>query len=167
MFLKLIKDYFIKKEVKINSEPYKPTAKTVGVLLDAFELEKIDELKNKFKHDLFKDYEVVFLQFNEEKAKAKILDKSEISSKSFNWLGNMKDPLIDDFKKNDYFLLLGVFDNNLYLNKIIQGIPALYKFGFNEPNNHIFNVSLNGLPVKTGEFYPLLKRKLISFNIIK
>lgn len=167
MFLKLIKDYFIKKEVKINPVKNTTFSRTVGVLLDVNEIDDLDFLKNKFLNELFKDYTVVFLTYNEEKATAKTLDKQEISSKSFSLFGKIQDNLINHFKENNFFILIGLANNNLYLNKIIQEIPASYKFGFNQSNNHIFNVSLNGLLLKNSEFYPELERNLKSFNIIK
>ena len=167
MFLKLIKDYFIKKEVKINPESYKPNCDTVGVVIDKGQLPNYKELITLLQNDVFKDFSLFFLIFDEKKADGDKINSDYISSKSYTLTGDFKDPLIDDFVKKDYFLLLGVYQNNPYLNKIINCKFAKYKIGFNQVNNHIFNVSLNGSMIQDAEFIEPLKLNLKSFNIIK
>lgn len=166
MFLKLIKDFFIKKRIKNKMHVFSEKTNKIAILIAVDEIYDIENLKTWLIQDVFINNEVSFLLFDERVSKEKTLNSSYISSKSFGWNAVYKDDLITQFIKNNYQVLISFSNNNLYINHIAQRVQAQYKFGFTSRNNAIFDVSLIGTTFANEEYRTELLKYIKSFNII-
>lgn len=149
MFLKYIKDYFLKRMLKNNLQNVKSISsavsiQTVGVLIDEsyfFEKEALlEELKAK--GILEKNIKIVV--YRDKLRKNESYSQPTFSIKHLNWKSEITNSIVNDFINESFDLLISYYDvEKAILLNITHNSKALFKVGFSSVDKRLNHLMIN------------------------
>jgi hypothetical protein len=165
MFLKYIKDYFLKRILKNNLQNVKSISsavsiQTVGLLIDEsyfFEKEAlVEELKA---HGILEN-NIKLIVYRDKLRKNESYSQPTFSIKHLNWKAEITNPEVNDFINESFDLLISYYDvEKAILLNITHNSKALFKVGFSSVDKR-----LNHLMIKTNaENYTVFVHELFRY----
>ncbi|UYW02162.1 hypothetical protein K5I29_04470 [Flavobacterium agricola] len=164
--MNVTKNFFLKKNIRKKKHVIPASNKAVLVVLNVYAITNLQQLETELKNSILKNYTVTFVYFDADKKEEDASNPNYITQKSFNWKAQLINTQTKALLKQEYKLCICFSPSNKYVNKIINGVPASYKFEITDQRNDIFDVSLISSTATYADQLPALQKILKSFNLI-
>jgi hypothetical protein len=167
MFLKYIKDYFLKRILKNNLQNVKSISsavsiQTVGLLIDeSYFFEKEALVKELIANGILEN-NIKLIVYRDKLRKNEIYSQPTFSIKHLNWKAEITNPIVNDFINEKFDLLISYYDvEKAILLNITHNSKALFKVGFSSVDkrlNHLMiNINAENYTVFVHELFRYLK----------
>lgn len=167
MFLKYIKDYFLKRILKKNLQNVKSNSsavsiQTVGLLIDeSYFFEKEALVKELIANGILES-NIKLIVYRDKLKKNEIYSQPTFSIKHLNWKAEITNPTVNDFINEKFDLLISYYDvEKAILLNITHNSKALFKVGFSSVDkrlNHLMiNINAENYTVFVHELFRYLK----------
>lgn len=167
MFLKYIKDYFLKRILKKNLQNVKSISsavsiQTVGLLIDeSYFFEKEALVKELIANGILEN-NIKLIVYRDKLRKNEIYSQPTFSIKHLNWKAEITNPEVNDFINESFDLLISYYDvEKAILLNITHNSKALFKVGFSSVDkrlNHLMiNINAENYTVFVHELFRYLK----------
>jgi hypothetical protein len=167
MFLKYIKDYFLKRILKNNLQNVKSISsavsiQTVGLLIDeSYFFEKEALVKELIANGILEN-NIKLIVYRDKLRKNEIYSQPTFSIKHLNWKAEITNPEVNDFINESFDLLISYYDvEKAILLNITHNSKALFKVGFSSVDkrlNHLMiNINAENYTVFVHELFRYLK----------
>lgn len=172
MFLKFIKDFFIKKTVKKSLLNYVLTntdekIQTVGLLIDETYFSKEKELIQEITANGISGNNIKVLVYKDRIKKKDLFEHSSFSSKDFSFTGEFQNDEIKQFTNESFDMLISFYDiEKPQLLIVTLQSKAQFKVGFSTIDKLLNNFTITTVAEKHQEFVTELFRYLKILNKI-
>jgi hypothetical protein len=149
MFLKFIKDYFLKRILKkslqnVKSNSSAGSIQTIGLLIDDsyfFEKEAlVEELKA---HGILEN-NIELAVYSDKTKENESSSQPTFSIKHINWKSEITNPQVNDFINEKFDLLISYYDvEKAILLNITHNSKALFKVGFSSVDKRLNHLMIN------------------------
>lgn len=167
MFLNYIKDFFVKRRLKIGLHNVKSTTlttavKTVGLLIDeSYFLEKESLIKELMANGIAEE-NIKVIVYRDKFKKNEVYERPTFGSKDLNWNGGIDNAIVNDFIDQKFDLLISYYDvEKAILLLITNNSKAQFKVGFSSVdkrlNHFMINTNAEKHSVFTYELFKYLK----------
>lgn len=165
MFLKYIKDYFLKRILKndlhnVKSISSAVSIQTVGLLIDgSYFFEKEALVKELIANGILKS-NIKIIVYKDKLRKNEKHSQPTFSIKHLSWKAEITNPIVNDFVNEKFDLLISYYDvEKAILLNITHNSKALFKVGFSSVDKR-----LNHLMIKTNaENYTVFVHELFRY----
>jgi hypothetical protein len=165
MFLKYIKDYFLKRILKNNLQNVKSISsavsiQTVGLLIDESYFFEKEALVAELKAHGILENNIKLIVYRDKLRNNENYSQSTFSIKHLNWKAEITNPIVNDFINESFDLLISYYDvEKAILLNITHNSKALFKVGFSSVDKR-----LNHLMIKTNaENYTVFVHELFRY----
>ena len=165
MFLKYIKDYFLKRILKKNLQNVKSISsavsiQTVGLLIDESYFFEKEALVEELKAHGILEKNIKLVVYRDKLRKNESYSQPTFSIKHLNWKAEITNPEVNDFVNESFDLLISYYDvEKAILLNITHNSKALFKVGFSSVDKR-----LNHLMIKTNaENYTVFVHELFRY----
>jgi len=165
MFLKYIKDYFLKRILKKNLQNVKSISsavsiQTVGLLIDESYFFEKEALVEELKAHGILEKNIKLVVYRDKLRKNESYSQPTFSIKHLNWKAEITNPEVNDFINESFDLLISYYDvEKAILLNITHNSKALFKVGFSSVDKR-----LNHLMIKTNaENYTVFVHELFRY----
>lgn len=165
MFLKYIKDYFLKRILKKNLQNVKSISsavsiQTVGLLIDESYFFEKEALVEELKTYGILEKNIKLVVYRDKLRKNESYSQPTFSIKHLNWKSEITNPEVNDFINESFDLLISYYDvEKAILLNITHNSKALFKVGFSSVDKR-----LNHLMIKTNaENYTVFVHELFRY----
>jgi len=165
MFLKYIKDYFLKRILKKNLQNVKSISsavsiQTVGLLIDESYFFEKEDLVEELKTYGILEKNIKLVVYRDKLRKNESYSQPTFSIKHLNWKSEITNPEVNDFVNESFDLLISYYDvEKAILLNITHNSKALFKVGFSSVDKR-----LNHLMIKTNaENYTVFVHELFRY----
>jgi hypothetical protein len=166
MFLNLIKNFFLKKKLRITPNAINNNSNEIVIIINANDISNSEFVIDQLTHNIFKKYKVTVIYYKNKFDNIVSLPINNISNKTFNWCAKVTDNAVLNLLKQPYLLCVTISNDNLYVNRISNIINAEYKFEVSNLRSDIFDVSLIYTVSENSQYINDLTYYLKSFKII-
>jgi hypothetical protein len=149
MFLKYIKDYFLKRILKKNLQNAKTISsavsiQTVGLLIDeSYFFEKEALVKELITNGIL-EKNIKLIVYRDKLRNNEIYSQPTFSIKHLNWKAEITNPAVNDFINEKFDLLISYFDaEKAILLNITHNSKALFKVGFSSVDKRLNHLMIN------------------------
>jgi hypothetical protein len=149
MFLKYIKDYFLKRNLKNNLQNVKsiPSAvsiQTVGLLIDeSYFFEKEALIKELIANGILES-NIKLIVYGDKLKKNAVYSQPTFSITHLNWKAEITHPTVNDFINESFDLLISYYDvEKAILLNITHNSKALFKVGFSSVDKRLNHLMIN------------------------
>lgn len=167
MFLNYIKDFFVKRRLKLSLQNVKGTTlttavKTVGLLVDeSYFLEK-ESLIKELKANGIAEENIAIIVYRDKFRKSEGYERPTFGPKNLNWNVVIDNVIINDFVNEEFDLLISYYDiEKALLLLITSNSKAKFKVGFSSVdkrlNHFMINTNAENHTVFTQELFKYLK----------
>lgn len=149
MFLKYIKDYFLKRILKNNLQNVKSISsavsiQTVGVLIDESYFFEKEALKEELKANGILENNIKLVVYRDKLRKNESYSQPTFSIKHLNWKAEITNPAVNDFINEKFDLLISYYDvEKAILLNITHNSKALFKVGFSSVDKRLNHLMIN------------------------
>ncbi|MBA4277310.1 hypothetical protein [Flavobacterium sp.] len=149
MFLKYIKDYFLKRILKNNLQNVKSISsavsiQTVGVLIDESYFSEKEALKEELKANGILENNIKLVVYRDKLRKNESYSQPTFSIKHLNWKAEITNPVVNDFINEKFDLLISYYDvEKAILLNITHNSKALFKVGFSSIDKRLNHLMIN------------------------
>lgn len=172
MFLKFIKDFFIKKTVKKSLLTYSlvntdKKIESVGLLIDETYFSKEKELIEEITANGISDSNIKVLIYKDSIKKKEVLEHPGFSRKDFSFTGEFQKDEIQRFTNESFDMLISYYDiEKPQLLIVTLQSKAQFKVGFSTTDKRLNNFTITTVAEKHQEFVTELFRYLKILNKI-
>ncbi len=149
MFLKYIKDYFLKRILKNNLQNVKSISsavsiQTVGLLIDeSYFFEKEALVKELIANGIL-EKNIKLIVYRDKLRKNEIYSQPTFSIKHLNWKAEITNPTVNDFSNEKFDLLISYYDvEKAILLNITHNSIASFKVGFSSVDKRLNHLMIN------------------------
>jgi hypothetical protein len=167
MFLKYIKNYFLKRILKNSLHNVKNISsevpiQTVGLLVDESIFYKKDALVKELIANGISEKDIKIVVYRNKIKKNELYSHPVFSFKDLNWKAEITNPVVNDFINEKFDLLISYYDvENAILLNSTNNSKALFKVGFSSIDkrlNHLMiNTNAENYTVFVNELFRYLK----------
>lgn len=149
MFLKYIKDYFLKRILKNNLQNVKSISsavsiQTVGVLIDESYFFEKEALMEELKANGILENNIKLVVYRDKLRKNESYSQPTFSIKHLNWKAEITNPAVNDFINEKFDLLISYYDvEKAILLNITHNSKALFKVGFSSVDKRLNHLMIN------------------------
>lgn len=149
MFLKYIKDYFLKRILKNNLQNVKSISsavsiQTVGVLIDESYFFEKEALMEELKANGILENNIKLVVYRDKLRKNESYSQPTFSIKHLNWKAEITNPVVNDFINEKFDLLISYYDvEKAILLNITHNSKALFKVGFSSIDKRLNHLMIN------------------------
>lgn len=149
MFLKYIKDYFLKRILKKNLQNVKSISsavsiQTVGLLIDESYFFEKDALVEELKAQGILENNIKLVVYRDKLRKNESYSQPTFSIKHLNWKSEITNPEVNDFINESFDLLISYYDvEKAILLNITHNSKALFKVGFSSVDKRLNHLMIN------------------------
>lgn len=149
MFLKYIKDYFLKRILKNNLQNVKSISsavsiQTVGVLIDESYFFEKEALMEELKANGILENNIKLVVYRDKLRKNESYSQPAFSIKHLNWKAEITNPAVNDFINEKFDLLISYYDvEKAILLNITHNSKALFKVGFSSVDKRLNHLMIN------------------------
>ncbi len=172
MFLNYIKEFFVKRRLKISLDNVKSTTlttvvKTVGLLIDeSYFLEKESLIKELTANGIAEE-NIKTLVYRDKFKKNEVYERPTFGPKDLNWNGGIDNAIVNDFINEKFDLLISYYDvEKAILLLITNNSKAHFKVGFSSVDKRLNHFMINTNAEKHSVFTHELFRYLKILNKI-
>ena len=167
MFINYIKNFYVKKTVKKNlqnvkSEDISNAVKTVGLLIDASIFSQKEDLIKELISNGFSKENIKIIVYTDKSKSNEATSQLAFTAKHLNWKGEIRDPKVNDFLKEEFDLLISYYDvEKAIIMLFTLNSKAKFKVGFSSIdkrlNHFIINTKAENYKVFSDELFRYLK----------
>lgn len=149
MFLKYIKDYFLKRILKNNLQNVKSISsavsiQTVGLLIDESYFFEKEALVEELKAQGILENNIKLVVYKDKLRKNQSYPQPTVSIKHLNWKAEITNPTVNDFINESFDLLISYYDvEKAILLNITHNSKALFKVGFSSVDKRLNHLMIN------------------------
>lgn len=149
MFLKYIKDYFLKRILKKNLQNVKSTSpavliQTVGLLIDESYFFEKEALVEELKANGILENNIKLIVYRDKLKKNESYSQPTFSIKHLNWKAEIINPEVNDFINERFDLLISYYDvEKAILLNITHNSKASFKVGFSSVDKRLNHLMIN------------------------
>ena len=149
MFIKYIKDYFLKRILKNNLQNVKSISsavsiQTVGVLIDESYFFEKEALMEELKANGILENNIKLVVYRDKLRKNESYSQPTFSIKHLNWKAEITNPAVNDFINEKFDLLISYYDvEKAILLNITHNSKALFKVGFSSVDKRLNHLMIN------------------------
>ncbi|HSN48454.1 MAG TPA: hypothetical protein VLR29_06800 [Flavobacterium sp.] len=149
MFLKYIKDYFLKRILKKNLQNVKSISsaasiQTVGLLIDESYFYEKEALVEELKSHGILESNIKLVVYNDKTKANESSSRPTFGIKHLNWKSEITNPEINDFINEEFDLLISYYDvEKAVLLNITTNSKALFKVGFSSVDKRLNHLIIN------------------------
>ena len=149
MFLKYIKDYFLKRILKKNLQNVKSTSpavsiQTVGLLIDESYFFEKEALAEELKAHGILENNIKLIVYKDKLKKNESYSQPTFSIKHLNWKAEIINPEVNDFINERFDLLISYYDvEKAILLNITHNSKASFKVGFSSVDKRLNHLMIN------------------------
>ena len=149
MFLKYIKDYFLKRILKKNLQNVKGMAssvsiQTVGLLIDESYFFEKEALVQELISNGIVESNIKVIVYSDKLKKNEVYSQLTFSIKHLNWKSEITNPAVNDFINESFDLLVSYYDvEKAILLNITHNSKALFKVGFSSVDKRLNHLMIN------------------------
>lgn len=149
MFLNYIKEFFLKRRLKINLHNVKTTTdtavvETIGLLIDeSYFLEK-NVLLKELKDIGFAEENITVIVYRDKFKKNEVYDKPTFGQNILKWNTEITSDVVNDFINKEFDLLISYYDvEKAILLLITNNSKAQFKVGFSAIDKRLNHLMIN------------------------
>lgn len=149
MFLNYIKNYFLLKFLKNNLHNTKSTKEvsrieTVGVLIDESYFLETDALVQEIIANGISENNIKIIVYRDKWKKNEVYSYPTFGMKHLNWKAQITEPVIREFIKEKFDLLISYYDvEKAFLKKVTNHSRAQFKVGFSSIDKKLNHLMIN------------------------
>jgi len=149
MFLKYIKDYFLKRILKKNLQNAKSISsavsiQTVGVLIDESYFFEKEVLVEELKAQGILEKNIKLVVYRDKLRTNESYSHPTFSIKHLNWKSEITNPIVKDFINESFDLLISYYDvEKAILLNITHNSKASFKVGFSAVDKRLNHLMIN------------------------
>lgn len=149
MFLKYIKDYFLKRILKKNLQNVKGIAsavsiKTVGLMIDESYFFEKEALVQELIANGIVESNIKVIVYSDKLKKNEVYLQPTFNIKHLNWKSEITNPAVNDFINESFDLLISYYDvEKAILLNITHNSKALFKVGFSSVDKRLNHLMIN------------------------
>lgn len=149
MFLNYIKDFIVKKTLKnrlhnVKTNTASDGIQTVGLLVDESYFSDKEDLVKELVTNGIEEKNIKIIVYRDKIKKNEQYIQPTFGAKHLNWNGTVSDPVINDFIKEKFDLLISYYDvEKATLLFITHNSKAQFKVGFSSIDKRLNHLMIN------------------------
>lgn len=149
MFLKYIKDYFLKRILKnklhnVKSISSTDSIQTIGLLIDESYFSEKEALLKEIIANGILESNIKIIVYRDKLRKNESYSQPTFSIKHLNWNAEITNPTVNDFINAKFDLLISYYDvEKAILLNITHNSKALFKVGFSSVDKRLNHLMIN------------------------
>jgi hypothetical protein len=149
MFLKYIKDYFLKRILKnklhnVKSISSTDSIQTIGLLIDESYFSEKEVLLKEIMANGILESSIKIIVYRDKLRKNESYSQPTFSIKHLNWNAEITNPTVNDFINEKFDLLISYYDvEKAILLNITHNSKALFKVGFSSVDKRLNHLMIN------------------------
>ena len=149
MFLKYIKDYFLKRILKnklhnVKSISSTDSIQTIGLLIDESYFSEKEALLKEIIANGILESSIKIIVYRDKLRKNESYSQPTFSIKHLNWNAEITNPTVNDFINQKFDLLISYYDvEKAILLNITHNSKALFKVGFSSVDKRLNHLMIN------------------------
>jgi len=149
MFLKYIKDYFLKRILKnklhnVKSISSTDSIQTIGLLIDESYFSEKNALLKEIMDNGILESNIKIIVYRDKLRKNESYSQPTFSIKHLNWNAEITNPIVNDFINEKFDLLISYYDvEKAILLNITHNSKALFKVGFSSVDKRLNHLMIN------------------------
>jgi len=167
MFLNLIREFFVKKSLKNDSnddkkEVFTKDVQTIGLLIDESNFKYTKELKEELILKGIVEQNIKVIVFRGKISNTEVYSFPVFGKNHIDWKGNIKNSFVSEFVETEFDLLISYYDfENPILMMLTNLSKAKFKVGFSsigkKINRWMINTDLGNYKIFVSELFKYLK----------
>ena len=149
MFLKYIKDYFLKRILKKNLQNVKSnssavTIQTIGLLVDESYFFEKDALVKELIANGIVESNIKIIVYRDKLKNIEVKSQPTFGTKHLNWKAQIKNQEVNNFINEKFDLLISYYDvEKAFLIKVTHSSKAEFKVGFSSVDKRLNQLMIN------------------------